>query len=131
VIEEIQIRPDHLRLEGEWSPLKLVVDGQNMPAALIKDGRRVGSGMHVTVTLMGQVMVDADLRIRDGVDPIEVDYISKRPDGSRSVQFGIMCWDGDDVTSCFAPPGAPRPTIFESIKGSGLVLSSWKKIQNA
>ena len=125
--EEIQVRPDHLRLEGEWSPLKLVVDGQNMPISFIKDGRRVGCGVHVTVTLMGQVMVDADLRIRDGSDPIEVDYISDRPDGSKSVQLGIMRWDGDDVTSCFAPPGAPRPITFESAKGSGLVLSSWRK----
>jgi uncharacterized protein (TIGR03067 family) len=126
---EIEIRPDHLRLEGEWKALKIVADGQSLPAALLKDGRRVGNGTHVTVTLMGQVMVDADFRIRDGSEPIEVDYLTTRPDGTRFVQLGIMRWEGDDITSCFAPPSIPRPTAFESVKGSGIVLSSWRRIK--
>ena len=82
----------------------------------------------LTVTVMGQVMVDADFRIRDDAHPIEVDYITARPDGTGFVQLGIMRWDGDDVTSCFAPPGTPRPAEFESPKGRGLVLSSWRRV---
>jgi uncharacterized protein (TIGR03067 family) len=127
-VDEIEIRPDHLHLEGEWIPVKLIVDGDTMPASFLKGGHRVGSGVHVKVTFMGQVMVDADLRLRDGVDPIEIDYISHRPDGSRYIQLGIMRWEGEEFTSCFAPPGAPRPTDFTSTKGSGFVLSAWKKM---
>ena len=109
--------------------MKIVANGQSLPEAYLKDSRRVGSGTHVKVTVMGQVMVDADYRIRDDADPIEVDYLIARPDGTRFVQLGIMCWEGDDITSCFAPPGIPRPTAFESPKGSGLVLSTWRRIQ--
>ncbi len=126
-ITEIPITPEHLRLEGDWSPGQIVIDGKALPKQFLKGCRRMGSGTHVTVSMMGQIMIDADISIHATSDPIEVEYIMKQPDGSSKLQHGIMRWDGDSVTTCFAPPGGPRPTKFESPAGSGCILSTWKK----
>jgi uncharacterized protein (TIGR03067 family) len=126
--EPVEFGPEHARLEGRWSATRITADGQTLPQQYLKGAVRIGQGTRVTVSVMGSQIMDAELRIRDAATPIEVDHLISGTDGQRYVQLGIMRWDGAEMTSCFAPPGQPRPAEFSAEKGSAHTLSSWRKV---
>jgi uncharacterized protein (TIGR03067 family) len=114
------------RLQGEWSAVKLLRDGMPLPAMLLEGGSRTTSGHAVQVSFVGQVMVNALMRLDESTDPIQVEYQDRSAGCAGAVQLGILRWDGDDAVFCMAAPGQPRPEDFTCEPGSGRTLSQWR-----
>ena len=114
------------RLQGKWKPVALVTDGQPLPKAMLSFGSRTMTGNETQVTFGGQVMVHAKVRLDERQTPIAIDYLNIGQ-GAKSVTLGIMDLRGDVARFCMAPAGGPRPTAFASEKGSGRILSEWKR----
>jgi uncharacterized protein (TIGR03067 family) len=118
--------PTLLKLQGEWTAVKIVQDGQELPAAMCAAGRRTAKQNELKITMAGQVMLHALVRIDENFDPMRVDYCHITGPVKGILQLGIMRWSGAEVCSCMAPPGAPRPTDFTCPPGSGHTLSQWR-----
>lgn len=121
------ISPVLLRLEGQWRPLEVVLDGKPLPRMMLPMGHRTTTGNEVKVVFGGQVMVHAKVRIDETRTPIEVDYLNLNGASRGLVSLGIMDWQGDVARFCMASPGSPRPAEFASEPGSGRTLSRWRK----
>jgi uncharacterized protein (TIGR03067 family) len=114
------------RLEGAWVPVRLVTNGEEMPAEWLPFGSRSGTGNEVKVVFGGQVMLHVKIRIDEDVQPIAVDYLHLRGTDKGKVSHGIMEWLGEEVRFLVATSGEPRPTSF-SAPGAGQTLSHWKR----
>jgi uncharacterized protein (TIGR03067 family) len=117
-----------IRLQGEWSAERLVRNGQEVPATIRATGRRSAKGNDVKVSIGGQQIIHALVRINERTDPIQIDYFNLAGPAKGTVQLGIMEWRGGrgDVCFCMAAPGGPRPADFECAAGSGATLSQWR-----
>jgi uncharacterized protein (TIGR03067 family) len=118
--------PTLTRLQGEWSALKLVHNGQEVPSAMCATGRRSATNNELKVCFGGQLMIHALVRINETTNPIEVDYYNLAGPAKGTIQHGIMQWVGDEACFCMSAPGTPRPTDFTCPAGSGHTLSQWR-----
>lgn len=120
------------KLQGEWSAVEVVRDGDKLPALMVRLGKRSAARNNVKITFAGQVMIDALVRFDERHDPVWVDYYNAGGPTKGTIQLGIMKWEGKDACFCLASPGEPRPTEFASTKTSGHTLSRWRpKSQSA
>jgi uncharacterized protein (TIGR03067 family) len=119
--------PTLARLQGDWTAVKIVRDGQELPAAMLGLGCRTTTQNRVTIAFGGQVMIDALMRIDESTDPIAVDYYNLLCGSTKgTVQQGVMKWSGDEACFHMAAPGQPRPTDFACPAGSGGTFSQWR-----
>jgi uncharacterized protein (TIGR03067 family) len=122
---------DYQALAGTWQLTRGVANGRAVPASevrrtiVITDGntfrfpKASGVGTHPT----GTFTVDTNTR------PKQVDSVG--PDGPHAGQVTRGIYEilgANQYRACWSPPGAPRPTEFESPQGSHRVLQYWKKI---
>jgi uncharacterized protein (TIGR03067 family) len=114
------------RLQGEWSAVQVVLDGNELPAMMLATGLRTATQNQVKVTFGGQLMIDALARIDDRADPIHIDYFNQCGQAKGQAQLGIMKWVEHEVCIIMAAPGQPRPTDFVCTAGSGRTLSRWR-----
>ena len=112
------------RLQGDWSAVKLVRDGQETPSMILATGRRQATKNELKISFGGQLVIHALVRIDETQDPIHVDYYNVGGFSRGTAQQGIMKWVGDDACFCMAAPGRPRPTDFEGTDGQ--TLSQWR-----
>jgi uncharacterized protein (TIGR03067 family) len=115
------------KLQGEWSAVKIVRDGQEVPATMLTTGHRSATKNEVKITFGGQMIIHALVRIDENTEPIHVDYYSVCGSIKGMSQLGIMKWIGKDACFNTALPGQPRPEDFTAPAGSGRVLSQWRK----
>jgi uncharacterized protein (TIGR03067 family) len=119
--------PSLLRLQGEWVPVKIVLDGNELPKIMLKMGHRMATKNEVKIIFAGQTTIHALVRLDESKDPIHMDYYNLHGTAKGTIQNGIMKWIGDEACFCMAAPGNPRPTDFTSALGSGRTLSHWRK----
>ena len=124
---DVEMTPMLRRLEGEWVPVQLNTDGEEMPAQWLAFGSRTSAGNEVKVRFGGQVMVHAKVRLDERAAPIAVDYLNLGGAGKGRVSLGILEWIGDEVRFLMASPGQPRPSDFSAAPGKGRTLSRWRK----
>jgi len=115
------------RLQGEWSPVKLVRDGQSMPAAMLRMGSRSATKNEVKITWGGHVAIHALIRIDERPDPMHVDYYDLTDACRGAIRLGLMQWIDDEPCFCFAEVDQPRPTDFTCERGSQRTLSQWRR----
>ena len=118
--------PMLVRLEGTWTPVRLVMNQEEMRADWLPFGSRTGKGNEAKVVFGGQVMLHVRTRIDDGVSPIAVDYLHLHGADKGKVSLGIMEWIGEEVRFLMAAPGQPRPTSFSN-PGPKQTLSQWRR----
>ena len=119
--------PTLTRLQGEWSAVQIVREGQEFPKMMLATGKRSATGNEVKITFAGQLVIHALVRIAEDAVPMQIDYYNLDGMTKGSVQLGIMKWEGDEACFCMASPGAPRPTEFTSSSNDGQTLSRWRK----
>lgn len=117
-------------VQGEWSVASQEVDGEQVPAGLLKsltvtidgDTFRVKSGADVvqegTQTLLDQTTT-----------PKAIDVKVTGGRGKGDVWLGIYKVDGDTFTVCFDPTGKKRPTEFKTSKESGTFMNVHKRVK--
>jgi uncharacterized protein (TIGR03067 family) len=118
--------PTLTRLQGEWTPVRIVLDGRELPAAMLATGLRSATQHEVKIAFAGQLMIHAQVRIDEGADPIHIDYYNLHGPAKGAVQHGILKWAGDDACFNMAAAGRPRPDDFTCPAGSGRTLSQWR-----
>jgi uncharacterized protein (TIGR03067 family) len=114
------------RLQGEWSAVRMVRDGQEMPGKMLATALRSAIQNEVKITFAGQLMMQALVRIDESTDPMRVDYYNLCGSSNGLVQQGILRWFGNEVCFCMAAPGRDRPSDFTFPPGSGAMLSQWR-----
>jgi len=121
------LRDELSRLEGTWTMLSGVRDGQQLPDAFARTGKRLVKGNETTV-LFGS---DASLKaaVHRGPDGLAEDdrLHPDRRRGRGRAQLGIYALEKDTVTYCMAPPGRPRPAEFTHKDGAGGTTTVWKR----
>ena len=114
-------------LEGEWSMVSGMANGQAMPKQFVQTGRRVAKDGETTITMGGRLYFKANFSIDPTQKPKAMDYIMTKGPTKGKTHLGIYELDGDTVRSCFAAPGHDCPTKFMAEKGSQRTLSAWKR----
>ncbi len=122
---DVEMTPLLRRLEGDWIPVQLVMDGKPMPDQWLAFGSRTSTGNEMKVVFGGQTMVHAKVRIDERATPMAVDYLNLKGAQAGTVSRGIMDWIGDEVRFLMAPPGQPRPADFSGPVGAN-TLSQWR-----
>jgi uncharacterized protein (TIGR03067 family) len=114
-------------LDGEWSMVTGERDGQELPEAFVKSGKRVAREGETTVTFGDMLFMKARVAIDPGKKPKTIDYAVSDGLAKGKTQLGIYEFDGDTVKFCFAAPDKERPDDFTAKAGSGRTLSVWKR----
>lgn len=114
------------RLQGDWAAVRIVRDGQELPAMMLGTGLRRAIKNEWKISFGGQVMIQALVRLDESTDPIGVDYCNTCGTAAGTMQLGIMKWLDRELCICMAAPGQPRPSDFGSAPGSGRTLSQWR-----
>jgi uncharacterized protein (TIGR03067 family) len=115
------------RMQGEWTMTSGTADGYALPDEMLRDFKRVCKGDEVTTTMAGRVFMKATIKIDPAKKPKTIDYVVSEGDTKGKTQLGIYELDGDTFKSCFAAPGADRPTDFTSKPGDGRTSTVWKR----
>jgi uncharacterized protein (TIGR03067 family) len=118
--------PTLTKLQGEWTPVKIVRDGQELPAMMLRTGLRSVEANEVKISFGGQMMIHALIRIDEITDPMHVDYFNLAGACQGANQLGIMKWIDADVCFCMAAANDPRPNDFACAAGSGRTFSQWR-----
>jgi uncharacterized protein (TIGR03067 family) len=121
------IKKEIAQLQGEWSMVSGSANGQPMPAEMLRQMKRVCKGDETTTTMAGQLFMKAKISINPSKNPKTIDYRMTDGPTKGKTQLGIYEVDGDTFRSCFATPGAERPTDFSSKPGDGRTVSTWKR----
>jgi uncharacterized protein (TIGR03067 family) len=121
------VKKDLAQLQGEWSMVSGTADGQAMPEEMVKEMKRVCKGDQTTTTMGGQVFMKAKITLDPSKKPRTIDYEMTEGFTKGKKQLGIYELDGDTFKSCFAAPGADRPTQFTSKPGEHRTLSLWRR----
>jgi len=124
---EEAVKKDMARLQGEWLMVSGSADGQAMPDDMRKQMKRVCKGDQTTTTMGDQVFLKAKITIDPSKNPKTIDYEMIEGFTKGKKQLGIYELDGDTFKSCFAGPGADRPTDFSSKPGDKRTVSVWKR----
>jgi uncharacterized protein (TIGR03067 family) len=123
---DVAMTPMLRRLEGEWIPVELVMDGKPMPPQWLAFGSRIAAGNEVKVVFGGQTMVHAKVRIDETVSPIAVDYLGLMGKQAGVVTLGILEWIGDEVRILMSGPGETRPAGFDAVSKTA-TASRWRR----
>jgi uncharacterized protein (TIGR03067 family) len=115
------------QLQGEWTAVAIVRDGQTLPPAMCTGGRRSARENEVKITFGGQLMIHALVRLDANAQPVHVDYCNLGGAAAGTLQHGIFEWRDGEACFCMAAPGQPRPLDFTCPPGSGHVFSRWRQ----
>ena len=121
--------PTLARLQGEWTAVKIVRDGMDLPAMMLGTALRSASKNEITISFGGRTMIHALVRLDASVEPMHVDYYNLDGMSKGTIQYGIMKFDDANACFCMASPGDPRPGDFTAPAGSGRTFSQWRPKQ--
>jgi uncharacterized protein (TIGR03067 family) len=124
-------KKDTALLQGEWSMVSGLADGQPMPDEMIKQMKRVCKGDETTVTSGGQMFLKAKFTLDPSKKPKTIDYQMTDGFTKGQKQLGIYELDGDTFKACFGAPGGERPADFISKAGDHRTSSVWKRVNEA
>lgn len=113
-------------LEGVWEQTALTVDGEVKPVA---KSQMIIRGQTSTLMTDGKVVFTSKFVIDPSKTPKTMDgeYVSGMNAGKKTL--GIYKLDGDKVHFCRGPLGGVRPKDFTSEKGSGNLVSEYKRVK--
>ena len=95
---------DLAQLQGEWLMASGSADGQPMPDSIRQQMKRVCRGDEATVTMGGQIYLQAKFTLDPSKQPKTIDYAMTGGFTKGQKQLGIYEVDGDTFKSSFAKP---------------------------
>ncbi len=118
--------PTVAKLQGNWTAVKIVRDGQELPQMVLRTGLRSAHKNEMKILFGGQTMIHALVRIDECTNPMHVDYYNLAGACKGTLQYGLLEWIGDEACLCMAAPDQPRPADFSCPAGSGRTFSQWR-----
>lgn len=118
-------------IEGEWTLVFAVRDGQPLGADFVATGRRTLRDGVTTVRFRNQVFMQGTTRIDTTCSPHAIDYVLTGPPGRGKRQLGVWELDGEQLRICVAPPGRERPADFTTRLGDDRTLTVWRRAGDA
>ena len=116
-------------LEGEWKMMGAVFNGVPMPSQMVQWCRRETRGDVTTVIAGSNVMLQARFTLDQTQRPWAIDYENLAGTNTGELQAGIAELVDELLQICMAPPGASRPSNFESVKGDKRSYTTWIRIR--
>ena len=125
------IQADYAALTGAWQLVKSVVDGTPVPQVEVEktilvtdhDEFRFPKDAGVGTAPLGKFTIDPSK------NPKQVNSTSFSGPEKGQVSLGIYeVLDAKNKRACWAKPGKPRPTSFDSTPGSGWTVQDWRLI---
>lgn len=113
-------KPD--QLDGEWTLVSMVRDGEALPEAQGKRYRLTVRDDKWMVEVGAATRVAFTLSLDSPPCPKSIDLTSP---GGASVLRGVYKLDGETLTTCLAGTGLDRPAGFKT--GQGTTLAVWKR----
>ena len=105
-------KKDIAQLQGEWTMVSASADGQEMPAQMRQQMKRVCKGNVTTTTMSGQVYLKATFTVDPSKTPKTIDYRMTDGFAKGQKQLGIYEINGDTFKACFAKPGVAPTRRF-------------------
>jgi uncharacterized protein (TIGR03067 family) len=125
--EKPDAKEDLSALQGEWSMVSGLADGQPMPDPMRKQMKRICKGDETTTMMGDRVYFKAKFTLDPSKTPKTIDYEMTEGFTKGKKQLGIYEVNGDTFKSCFAAAGAERPKDFSSQPGDQRTFSIWKR----
>lgn len=119
--------PTLARLQGEWTAVKIIRDGLDLPATVLRTALRSAAQNEIKITIGGMLAIHALVELDESAMPMHVDYFNLSGSAKDTRQHGLFKWDGEEACFCIAAPGDPRPDGFEAPRGSGRSFSQWRR----
>jgi uncharacterized protein (TIGR03067 family) len=115
-------------IEGTWSCLTCENDGRAIPEEI-----RLKLQLELTATIYRtkageQLLFEGEYQIRPKVEPKEIDILATSGLLQGQSALGIYEQTGDQLKLAYVMPGNPRPRAFESVAGTGVANTTWRKI---
>ena len=124
------MREDIDLLQGEWTVTGLEMDGQQMPAAMLGNGRIVVRGKRFVSTGMG-AEYKGTLELDPSQTPRHLNMTFDAGPEKDNTNLGIYEIKGDRWKMCIATHGATRPSKFVSSPGSGFAVETLQRSEAA
>ena len=121
------LQNDFTRMQGPWTLYYMEQDGSSyLPGGsvqMIVQGNQFVVAPGTPGATLGQFAQ------QELFWPRQIDYMPLTGSNAGQVYLGIYDVIGSVQRVCFAQPGQPRPTDFNTFPGSGRVLNVWLKLQ--
>lgn len=118
--------PTLTKLQGQWSAVEVVLNGQPLPPMMLGMGLRTATKNEIRISFGGQTVIHALVRLNESASPVQVDYYTLDGPMKGAVQRGIFKWAGENACFCMGAAGQPRPDDFTCPAGSERTLSQWR-----
>jgi uncharacterized protein (TIGR03067 family) len=120
-------KKDQDALQGKWTLIAGERDGQAFTPEFMTNSTRTAQGDLTTITIRGQMIMQAKFSVDPSKQPKTVDYAVSAGPYKGATQLGIYDLAGDQVKFCFSVPGQKRPNSFTTKREDGRTLSVWKR----
>jgi uncharacterized protein (TIGR03067 family) len=117
-------KKDQDQMQGEWSLVSGMRNGEPLPEDAVKTLKRKVEGNASTVTRDGEVVAKATFTLDASKKPKTIDITVE---GQDKPVLGIYEVDADKMKICYGGPGDERPKEFASKENSGITLAVWKR----
>jgi uncharacterized protein (TIGR03067 family) len=123
------VKKDMAGLQGQWSMVSAVVNGNPMPDEVRAAASRVTVGNVVTVMAGTNLLIQANITIDPSKNPKAMDYHMIGGHSKGYTTLGIYELEGDTLKSCYGPAGTARPSDFSNKAGDHRTSSIWKRLK--
>jgi uncharacterized protein (TIGR03067 family) len=117
-------RPLAEALKGKWQLTSRIENGVESDANLVKNRTLVFGDGKYTLYNGTEEFLTAKFTVDATQKPHHFDI-----PGPEFGQFGVVKLEGDVLTICIGPPDGARATEFESPKGKGRILLTYKRVR--
>jgi uncharacterized protein (TIGR03067 family) len=116
---------DLARMQGDWLMVGSSANGQTVD--VVPEGLRQVAGDTITVTINGQVMMEATFHLDPGTDPKAIDYSVFAGPLKGTIVPGVYRFDGEKLVVCVGGPNGARPTDFVADANEPGWCSVWER----
>lgn len=112
---------------GQWRCLSATVDSKPLNDKKVSELRLTLTRDRYKTEDAKEVLFDSVYSINTAAIPAQITLIGTEGNLTGKEAKGIFEISGDLLLLCYAMPGKPRPTSFQSLPGSGAHFIVWKR----
>jgi uncharacterized protein (TIGR03067 family) len=113
-------------LDGVWTCESATINGRKLDEAVTASLKLTLRGNQYKTQRGDEVLFDSTYSIDTSMNPPHIDMVGIGELAGK-IGEGIYQLNEDRLTMCYAMPGQPRPTAFESKEGSNAQLMVWRR----